>query len=150
MRKAFEHSTIGYNYKFTEFQAAVGIAQMKKLEKRIRKKRKTYKKYVELLSKINQIDFIQTDLKKITPWMVDILLQSKITREKLIKYLEQRNIETRIFYPSIHKLPPYRENNKKYPVSTNISDRGLWLPSSVTIKDEEIDLISRKIREFFK
>ena len=150
MRKAFEHSTIGYNYKFTEFQAAVGIAQMKKLEKRIRKKRKTYKKYVELLSKINQIDFVQTDLKKITPWMIDILLQSKITREKLIKYLEQRNIETRIFYPSIHKLPPYRENNKKYPVSTNISDRGLWLPSSVTIKDEEIDLISRKIREFFK
>ena len=64
MRKSFEHSIIGYNYKFTEFQAAVGIAQMKKLEKRIRKKRKTYKKYLDLLSEINQIDFIKSHIMK--------------------------------------------------------------------------------------
>ena len=150
MRKAFEHSTIGYNYKFTEFQAAVGIAQMKKLEKRIRKKRKTYKKYVELLSEINQIDFIQTDLKKITPWMVDILLQSKITREKLIKYLEQRNIETRIFYPPIHRLPIYKDNDKKFQNSSKISDIGLWLPSSSSLSEKEVDFVCSKIKFFFK
>ena len=149
MRKSFEHSIIGYNYKFTEFQAAVGIAQMKKLEKRIRKKRKTYKKYLDLLSEINQIDFIQTDLKKITPWMVDILLQSKAIREKLIKHLEKRSIETRIFYPSIHKLKPYRQYDSKFKISSNISNRGLWLPSSVTLTDHDVKTVCDAMKNFF-
>ena len=150
MMSSFEHKTIGYNFKFTEFQAAVGIAQMKKLPKRIKIKKNMFSMYRELLNKISEIDFVETDLDKITPWMTDIILKNGKKKNKLINFLEKNLIETRIFYPPIHKLSPYHEINKKYPITTNISDRGLWLPSSINLKNKEIDFISKKIKEFFK
>ena len=149
MKKAFAHSSIGYNFKFTEFQAAVGIAQMKKLEKRIIKKRKMFKKYYDLLSEINQINFVYTNLEKTTPWMVEILLQSKTVRNKLIKHLEKRNIGTRIFYPPIHRLNPYKQSDLKFKITSDIADRGLWLPSSVTLTNNDIQIICNIIKKFF-
>jgi perosamine synthetase len=149
MMSSFEHKTIGYNFKFTEFQAAIGISQMKKLPKRIKIKKYMFSMYYELLNKISDIEFIETDLDKITPWMMDIVLKNRKKKIDLINFLEKNMIETRIFYPPIHKLTPYHDKNKKYPITTNISDRGLWLPSSINLKNEEVDFISKKIREFF-
>lgn len=149
IQKAFVHKTIGYNFKFTEFQAAIGLAQMRKLPKRIKRKRIIFKKYYDLLSSNNGIEFIKTDLKKETPWMIDIILKSKSSRNKLIRHLENNNIQTRIFYPPIHRLFFYKENDKKFPVTSNISDRGLWLPSSISLTDQQINLVCSKIQKFF-
>jgi len=148
MRMAFDHPTIGYNFKFTEFQAAIGIAQMKKLPKRIIKKKKMFKKYHDLLCNVKRISFVKTDLNKITPWMIDFILDSKDKKNKLINHLEKNHIETRIFYPPIHRLKPYRDFDKNYSNSSYISDRGLWLPSSVTLENKEIDFICGKIKDF--
>ena len=150
MEKSFSHSTIGYNFKFTEFQAAVGIAQMRKLQKRILKKRRMFKKYIELLSNVKSIEFLRTDLKNVTPWMIDIFLKSAVKRTQLIKYLEKKQIGTRIYYPPIHRLKPYRKADRDYKQASNFSDRGLWLPSSVTLKDEDIDYICNEIISFSK
>ena len=150
MKNAFEHEIIGYNFKFTEFQAAVGISQMKKLGKRISIKRKMFKRYRDLLSTLEDIEFLETDLKKITPWMIDILLKSRKQRDKLIDYLMNNGIETRIFYPPLHKLTPYRKSTKEFKITDDVSERGLWLPSSSTLKDKEIDYICKKIHLFFK
>ena len=122
---------------------------MKKLEKRIIKKRKMFKKYYDLLSEINQINFVYTNLEKTTPWMVEILLQSKTVRNKLIKHLEKRNIGTRIFYPPIHRLNPYKQSDLKYKTTSDIADRGLWLPSSVTLTNNDIQIICNIIKKFF-
>ena len=150
MISAFDHDEIGYNFKFTEFQAAVGISQMKKLSNRIKIKKKMFKMYQEELENISDIEFVGTDLKKITPWMTDIILKNKNARLKLITFLKKNNIETRIFYPSIHKLKPYFTNNKKFPVSSEISDKGLWLPSSTTLTDKQINFICKEIKNFFQ
>ena len=149
MMESFEHEIIGYNFKFTEFQAGVGIAQMKKLKERIKIKRRIFQQYYNSLSDLTDITFLKTDLKTITPWMIDILLKSEKQRTQLIKYLEKNGIETRIFYPPIHQLTPYKDSRKKFPITTEISQRGLWLPSSVTLKDKQIDYICKKIKEFF-
>jgi len=145
MLKAFQHDTIGYNFKFTEFQAAVGIAQIKKLKHRIIQKKKMFNLYRENLSKTDQIDFIETDLNKITPWMVDIIIKTKQLRKKIINHLKENNIETRIFYPSIHTLKPYKKSNNTFPISYDISSKGLWLPSSISLTDEQILHISKLI-----
>ncbi len=149
MMTAFEHNSIGYNFKFTEFQAAVGIAQMKKLDKRVLKKKEMFGMYRELLSKVTEVEFIETDLKKITPWMVDIIFKNKKTRNDLIDFLKKRDIETRIYYPPIHRLPPYKKKDGLFQITSNISDRGLWLPSSVTITEEQIHTVCRSIKNFF-
>jgi len=150
MRKAFEHKTIGYNFKFTEFQAAVGIAQMRKLNERIKRKRNMYKMYMELLQSINEIEFIKTDPNKETLWMIDILLKTKHLKNKLINFLEKRKIEVRTFYPPIHRLKPYRKIDSKYQVTADISDRGLWLPSSVSLSNEQIKRVCTEINNFFR
>ena len=150
MRRAFEHPTIGYNFKFTEFQAAVGIAQMRKLKKRMILKRKMFRLYRELLSKVSCVNFIETDLDKITPWMVDILVDSKRKRDSIIKHLEKNSIESRIFYPPIHRLSPYQNKDVKFKITSEISDKGLWLPSSVNLKENQINFICNHIKNFFK
>lgn len=148
MRKAFDHPTIGYNFKFTEFQAAVGIAQMRKLSKRIEKKKSMFKKYHDLLSSSDKIEFIETNLDKITPWMIDVLVRSKPLKDKLINYLKTKQIETRIYYPPIHRQKPYKQSDSKYKITSDISDRGLWLPSSVTLTDSELENVCSEILKF--
>lgn len=148
MLKAFNHNTIGYNFKFTEFQAAIGIAQMKKLKARMTKKKQMFKLYEELLSYIKEIKFINTNLNSTTPWMIDIILKTKKMRIDLINYLMKKNIESRIFYPSIHSLKPYKRPDTKFSVSSDLSQRGLWLPSSVTLSDDQIHLVCEEIRKF--
>ena len=149
MRKAFHHTEIGYNFKFTEFQAAVGIAQLKKLKKRIRLKKNMLRLYMDLLSPIKQVQFIKTDLKNITPWMIDVLLKSKKQKNNLIMFLNKRKIEARIFYPPIHSLQPYKELNNNYKVASDISSRGLWLPSSVSLNEKQIKRVCDEINNFF-
>lgn len=150
IKSAFAHKTIGYNFKFTEFQAAVGIAQMKKLPRRINKKKKIFKKYRDNLSNINEIEFIPTNLENITVWSVDILTQSNSQKIKLMNYLSKKNIETRKFFPPIHRLNPFKTPPSKFKITSNVSDRGLWLPSSITLTDKQLELVSKEITEFFK
>ena len=149
MLSSFDHYSIGYNYKFTEFQSAIGISQMRKLPSRIKIKKNMYKLYHDLLKDLTDIEFIETDLKKITPWMVDIIIKNKKKRIGLINFLEKNNIQTRIFYPPLHRLNPYSTSDKKFPITSKISDQGLWLPSSVTLSENEINFIAKKIREYF-
>jgi len=150
MIKAFEHTTIGYNFKFTEFQAAIGLAQMQKLPARINIKKKIFKKYRDELSTIKEFEFLDTDLMKTTPWMVDIILKSKSRKYKLIYYLKKKKIETRIFYPPIHRLSPYKNSDNKFNISSDISDRGLWLPSSVILSNKDLEIVCDQIKHFFK
>ncbi len=149
MFHTFEHNTIGYNFKFTEFQAAVGISQMRKLQKRMKIKKKMFSLYAEMLKNVDEIEFIETDLSKITPWMMDILIKNKDKKFKLINFLNKQLIETRIFYPPIHSLPPYNNSSKGFAVTKDISDRGLWLPSSVNLVEKDIIRISTLIKKFF-
>jgi len=149
VKNSFEHKILGYNFKFTEFQAAVGLAQLKKLNTRIAKKKTIFKKYRELLSNIRNIEFIQTNLKNNTVWSADILLNSKTIKTKLMNYLEKRNIETRQFFPPIHRLKPFKKPEVNYKITSNISDRGLWLPSSVILTNHELESVCTKIKIFF-
>jgi dTDP-4-amino-4,6-dideoxygalactose transaminase len=82
--------------------------------------------------------------------MMDILIKTKEKKLKLINFLNKNNIESRIFYPPIHRLSIYKKSDKKFPVTTNISDRGLWLPSSVTLKEGDVIKISNLIKKFFQ
>jgi len=149
-KNIFNHATIGYNFKFTEFQAAIGIGQMMRLEKNIRKKKSIYKKYRDMLSNIDEIEFVNTDLKFQTVWSADILLKSKTQKHNLYNYLKKKLIQTRLFFPPIHRLPPYRMSDVDFENTCDISERGLFLPSSVTLTDKQICFISNEILNYFK
>ncbi len=142
------HEIMGYNFKFTDLQAVIGIAQMKKIEWRVKRKKEIYKLYYNLLKDIPEIEFIETNLEDTPPWFIDILVPAE-KRESLISFLNENNIGTRPFYPAIHTQPPYSWVRGDFKNSDNISKRGLWLPSSLSLNENDIEYICKLIKEFF-
>lgn len=142
------HESMGYNFKFTDLQAVIGIEQMKKLDWRLNRKKEMHKLYKNLLGQVNGIEFIDTNLEDTAPWFFDILV-SQDKREKLISFLKERGIGTRVFYPAIHNQPVYSWVKGSFNNAEEISNRGLWLPSSSFLKDEDIGYICQTIKEFY-
>ena len=81
-----------------------------------------------------------------TPWFVDIY----ISKPKLLqKYLLKNGIKTRLVYPSLNKLKIFNQKGD-FKISNHYCSRGLWLPSSLNLTNDEINFICKKIIEFFK
>ncbi len=139
------HDWIGYNFKFTELQACLGIEQMKKLPSRVLRKKEISRRYIEKLSEVNGIKLFRHDLEITVPWFIDCLADD---RAGLQNYLKTKNVGTRIMYPPINKQKAYNlpEN---HPVSNLIGEKGLWLPSSNQLSDSEVDYITSAISEFY-
>ena len=138
------YQTMGFNFKFTDLQAVIGIEQMKKLPWRVNRKKEIYKMYVKCLKGFKGLKFISTDLINVSPWFVDVLSKD---RDGLKKHLKANNIGSREFYPSLHNQPVYGENGD-YPIAEMISKKGLWLPSSAFLSDEQIYFICDVIKKF--
>lgn len=143
------HETMGFNFKFTDLQAVVGIEQMRKLDYRVKRKKEIYKLYRELLENVQEINFIETDLNDTSPWFIDILVKREDKRNGLASLLEMRGIGTRPFYPSIHTQPPYSHIEGNFENSDYVSKRGLWLPSSSFLSDEDIERVCAEIKNYF-
>lgn len=145
-RKTQDHDEIGYNFKFTDIQAALGIAQMRKLSGRLVRKKEIYKLYQDSLLGISQVKFLETDLSQTSPWFIDIIVPDPVS---LSAYLKSEEIGSRLFYPAIHTTKPYK-TSEKFPNSLFASEHGLWLPSSTTLADSDIILVCEFIRKFYE
>jgi perosamine synthetase len=140
------HGTIGYNFKFTDIQAVIGIEQMKKLEFRIHRKKAIYDRYVQRLSTIGAVELLPTDLKQVTPWFIDVYVDNP---EDIIAWLRQHKIGSRKMYPPVHSQEAYRLAGR-FPVTESFSHRGLWLPSSSKLSDHEIDEVCDVVAHYYE
>jgi len=140
------HDSIGYNFKFTELQACIGIEQMKKLQWRVERKKEILKLYQNQLSGVPQVKFFNQDLKCTTPWFIDVLVER---REELQMYLKEIGIGTRLMYPPINKQKAYMVKGE-HVMSNLIGEKGLWLPSASQLSDNLIINICSKIKAFYK
>ena len=139
------HETIGYNFKFTELQACIGIEQMKKLGDRVVRKKEIYKLYSKFLEGVEGIKLFDNDNDNTAPWFIDATVTD---REVLQAHLKEMNIGTRVMYPPINKQKAYNLPGD-HKVSDFIGNNGLWFPSSVQLTDEEIHYICSVIKEFY-
>lgn len=140
------HHSIGYNFKFTELQACLGIEQMKKLAWRVERKKQMLTVYRESLSGVKEVHFPDQDLKCTTPWFIDTMVER---REELQTYLKQNGVGTRVMYPPINKQVAYQVPGE-HPVSNEVGVKGLWLPSAAQLTDDQIQSICGKIRQFYR
>ena len=138
------HDSIGYNFKFTDLQACVGIAQMGDLKNRVIRKKEIWSRYSENLRESKVFSLFDNDLNTTAPWFID---GKSDNRDALMTYLESKNIKTRSMYPPINAQRAYSQNGE-YPVSEAIGENGLWLPSYVQITNSEIDQICDAILGF--
>jgi len=143
---ADHYLTQGWNFKFTDLQAVIGIEQMKKVPQRVERKKQIGKLYYQLLKGIKGIDLIPTNFENTSPWFYDILVENRTT---LKDYLKQNGIGSREFYPALHSEPVFNVKNGRFPVATEIGEKGLWLPSAVQLSDKQVEFVCDKIKAFF-
>jgi perosamine synthetase len=146
------HDYFGVNLKFTDVQAVIGIEQMKKLPQRVRRIKEIWNLYREKLKDVEQIQWIEEPEDGWIPWFVDIYIDDV---KGLQDYLKENNIGSRTVYPPIHSQPIYAENasalnSTSFPVTDKFTSRGLWLPSSTALTNQQIDRICNCIRSFYK
>ncbi len=149
----FIHEKIGYNFMFTDIQAAIGLAQLNKLKKIINKKLIIYKYYKSNIKKNEEIKYIKKLDKTLSVyWFTNIITKQAL---QLKKFLSQKNIESRnCFYPL--SLQPCYDNNKdiikKYvnkKNSLNIYKSLLSLPSATQINMNELNKVIKNINSFY-
>lgn len=150
------HNTIGYNFKFTDLQAGMGLGQLKHLEKRTARMRRNHELYVQNLSALKDIKIFRADLKNgELPQWTDILVNPPSSdfgvakRDALDAYLRENNIECRRYWHPLHRQLAYKMPDDNFPNSTTLSPRALWLPSAFTLTDKDILRVCNKIKEFF-
>lgn len=139
------HATIGYNFKFTELQACVGVEQMKKLAPRVARKKEIWGRYRDNLANVAGVTLFDHDLELTAPWFIDSIVER---RDDLARHLKAANIGSRAMYPPINRQEAYQLPGE-FPVSDRIGSNGLWLPSFVQITDEQIDYVTGQIRGFY-
>lgn len=140
------HDSIGYNFKFTDIQAVIGLVQMEKLKWRVERMKEIYKRYYLHLEKLKFIKFFKQDLIHTTPWFIDVLVEN---RENLITHLKKNGVGTRVMYPPINKQKAYGIPGD-YPISNTVGEKGLWLPSSSKLTNNQIDFVCNLIKQFYQ
>ena len=143
--KRYWHEVIGYNYRMTGLQAALGLAQLRKIDEFIRRKREIAKMYQDLLGDVVTVQRDPPKGKSIF-WLFSILTEK---RDKVMEYLSKNEVETRKFFYPVHIMPPYADfvRDEKYETSIKLSALGLNLPSYPSLSKSDIEFISNKIRD---
>ena len=145
--KRYWHEVVGYNYRMTGLQAALGLAQLNKIDKFIERKREIARLYQELLEGVVTVQRDPPKGKSIF-WLFSILTEK---RDQLADYLAKNEIEMRKFFYPAHVMPPYKDLARyDYNTSEKLHNLGLNLPSGPSLTEKEIRFISKKIIEFLK
>jgi perosamine synthetase len=134
----------GFNFRFTDILASIGIVQMGILEKRIKRLKEIQSQYYEGLKESKDIKIIKNTQNEIGPYIE--ILTSK--RNQLIYKLKQNKIESRAFYPNLNTAKYFKDNGT-YPNSYSLSQKGLYLPSGPAISDEQIRKVLNLINDKF-
>ncbi len=140
------HDVVGYNFKFTDLQAAVGLGQLAYLNSRLERMKRTYCLYAEKLKNTEGISLFDFDIKggEIPQW-TDAIAED---RDNLDRYLSARNIDCRRYWHPIHRQKPYMQSDDNFPNSTRLAPKALWLPSAFTLSDSDIQRVTSHILEF--
>jgi len=153
---AFFNTEVAYKYKMSSMQAALGLAQLERIDELIERKRQIFAWYQEDLAKVEGITLNREPIgTKNTYWMVTVILDHKfgIKKERLIELMSTRNIDCRPFFHPLSSLPAYghlskaKEARKRNQVSYQISPYGINLPSSLSITKEEIVYVCEVLKD---
>lgn len=154
--KRFFHEEVGFNFRITNLQAAMGLAQLEEIEKYLVKKRWMAKLYAKSLAEIDFLELPNEETyAKSVYWMYapQIKRNSKITRDEFCKELKEAGIDTRTYFIPLHSQPVlkrYKYNPDEFSVSNDLSERGFYLPSGLAITEIQIKKVIKAIKDIAK
>ncbi|MBB6611062.1 aminotransferase class I/II-fold pyridoxal phosphate-dependent enzyme [Pontibacter sp. Tf4] len=143
------HSQLGYNYMLSNVSAGIGRGQLEVLEKRVKQRREIYSYYQSQLQEIEGIEFLPEPKTCFTNrWLSTLLLPEGVSPERMRQALEHENIESRQVWKPMHQQPlfsgySYYGNG----TSDRLFERGLCLPSTSSLTDEDLDKVVRTLKQ---
>ena len=148
--REYWHDVVGYNYRMTNICAAIGLAQLEKVDLILERKLNIAKWYREAFAN-SEIEFHQEiGNVKHSYWICSILTKKQTQRDLLRDHLAMHGIETRpVFYP-VHTMPMYSQKFEKHKVAEDIGWRGINLPSYPGLENSDLEYICNTISNFFK
>ncbi len=146
---SYDVPTQGYRYHMSNINAAIGLAQIKKVDKFIARRRELCRQYEQMLEGICGIKKMPVSYDTIAPFMYVIKVKDG-RRDHLKNFLMEHDIESGISYIPCHHFSIYKEGHQEFPVTDKIYNEILCLPMHYELTDTDIKEIARTIREFFE
>jgi perosamine synthetase len=152
--RRYWHEEVGFNYRLTNIQAAVGVAQLEKIDVLVSRKLWIAEEYRKRLGDITELRLPNepdSDMSINSYWLYTIVLQPESShwRDEILDALKFHGIEARpVFFP-MHRMPPYKNftsANDRYDCANRLADGGISLPSSVSVTEDEIDRVCIVLR----
>jgi len=151
----FLHQDIGFNYRLTNVQCAVGVAQMRKIDKILQRKREIAAFYLEALKDVPDVQLpVERPYAKNVYWMFNVVLIGRLTgkRQEFMKKMKERGIEVREdFVPYDEQVEVFMKKGLTRPEACPVADRlgrdGFYLPSGTLISQEELAYVAENFRE---
>lgn len=155
--RRFVHEELGWNFRMTNLQAAVGLAQLERLEEFIPRKRHIFDRYSADLADISkiQLPLASTDYATNINWVYGVICGDDVPFEadEAIRRLADLGVGSRPFFWPMHEQPVYRRmglfEGEKHPCAERIARRGFYLPSGLALTDDQIDSVSAAMHEVF-
>ena len=156
-RRIYLHSEAGYNYRMTNIQATIGLAQFEKIDGLAEMRRRNAHLYNEYLKDVEGIRLpMEKEWAKNVYWMYSILIEDEfgMSRDELMEELEKKGVETRRLFIPMHVQPVFQNmglfNGERYPVAEDLARKGVYLPSSSGLGEGEIKFICDTIKDVGK
>lgn len=152
--KRFLHTELGYNFRLTNLQAAVGLAQLERIEEIIAKKRWMGQAYTDRLAGIPGLQLpVEEPWARQVYWMYGLVLDEStgLDAAQFARKLKEKGVDTRPFFLGMHEQPVFLErglyHGERYPVAERIARQGLYLPSGLTLTEPQIDQVCEAVRK---
>lgn len=145
--RRFIHNELGWNYRMTNLQAALGVAQLEKMDYHIQRKREIGKQYQQYLKDIVgfQLPLEETVYAENIYWVFGLVADTEAQQEVMVKKLTEAKIGTRPFFWCMHEQPVFQKmslfKNESYPVAEKLARNGFYIPSGLGLSNEDIDKV---------
>jgi perosamine synthetase len=152
--RRFLHAELGFNFRLTNMQAALGLAQVDRMDEIVSRKRRMGQAYTERLSEVAGLELqVQQPWARSVYWMFGVVLSEEtgLDAEQFAARLKTKGVETRPFFLGMHEQPVLRAQGlfagETYPVAERIARQGLYLPSGLGLVESQIDQVCQAVGE---
>jgi perosamine synthetase len=155
-KRRFIHDDIGWNYRMTNLQAALGLGQLSRIDSIIARKREIGNLYSE---RLQGLKYVQLPLKKTAYaeniyWVYGLVTEDEAKAKDAVDVLTKEKIGTRPFFWCMHEQPYFQKmglfKNQKYPVAEKMARNGFYIPSGLGLSNEEIGIVSETLIKIFR
>jgi perosamine synthetase len=152
--RRFYHEELGFNFRFTNIQAALGLAQVERVDEIVARKRWIGQEYTRLLSDLKGLQLPREEpWAHSVYWMYGVVLSEErnVDADQFARRLRELGVETRPFFLGMHEQPVFHKRglflNERYPVAERLARYGLYLPSGLALTDEQLTQVCNAVHK---